>query len=220
MLLSSRFYNVTRLYGQRGLSLIVVMIALIIMSIGAVGLIRMVDTGTLVAGNLAFKQSTTSAADGAAERGVAWIQNAVDLTADNEAQGYYASSLTTLDVTGKSSLATRALVDWNDDDCAYAASGSFTSCKKASPEELNGDYRTRYIIARMCKTTGSIDSAVNSCAKPINLSSQSTGKGSVDYSTPGASVKSSLPYYRLVVRSVGPRNTISFTETYVHFHPL
>ena len=56
--------------GESGMSLMVVMVALVIMSIGAIGLIRMVDTSALVAGNMAFKQSTTSTADGAAERGI------------------------------------------------------------------------------------------------------------------------------------------------------
>jgi type IV pilus assembly protein PilX len=205
---------------ERGMSLMVVMVALVIMSIGAIGLIRMVDTSALVAGNMAFKQSTTSTADGAAERGISWIQNAADLTVDNANQGYYASSLTELDVTGKSSVVTRALVDWSSDDCAYAASGTFSSCKKASPEIISGDYRTRYVIARMCKTAGSIDASGNSCVKPIQLSSVDPGKGAQDYTTPGVAIKSSLPYYRLIVRSVGPRNTVSLTETYVHFEPL
>lgn len=206
--------------GESGMSLMVVMVALVIMSIGAIGLIRMVDTSALVAGNMAFKQSTTSTADGAAERGIQWIQNAADLTVDSANQGYYASSLTELDVTGKSSAVTRALVDWSGDDCAYAASGTFSSCKKASPEIISGDYRTRYIIARMCKTAGSIDASGNSCVKPIQLSSVNPGKGAQDYTTPGVAVKSSLPYYRLIVRSIGPRNTVSLTETYVHFEPL
>lgn len=205
---------------ERGMSLMVVMVALVIMSIGAIGLIRMVDTSALVAGNMAFKQSTTSTADGAAERGISWIQNAADLTTDNANQGYYASSLTELDVTGKSSAVTRALVDWSGDDCAYAASGTFSSCKKASPEIVSGDYRTRYVIARMCKTAGSIDASGNSCVKPILLSAADGGRGAQDYTTPGVTVKSSLPYYRLIVRSIGPRNTVSLTETYVHFEPL
>lgn len=216
---SSRHQGVVR-DGERGMSLMVVMVALVIMSIGAIGLIRMVDTSALVAGNMAFKQSTTSTADGSAERGIQWIQNAADLTTDNANQGYYASSLTELDVTGKSSAVTRALVDWSGDDCAYAASGTFSSCKKASPEIVSGDYRTRYVIARMCKTAGSIDASGNSCVKPILLSAADGGRGSQDYTTPGVTVKSSLPYYRLIVRSVGPRNTVSLTETYVHFEPL
>lgn len=205
---------------QYGMSLMVVMVSLVILSIGAVGLIRMVDTSSLVAGNMAFKQSTTITADSATERALLWMQNAADLTVDNAGQGYYATSLTELDVGGKSAVTTRAIVDWSGDNCAYAATGSFSSCRTPSPEVTFGDYTTRFIIARMCKLSGSIDASGNSCIKPIKLTLQSGGKGANDYGAPGAKPVSSLPYYRVVVRSVGPRNTISFTETYVHFEPL
>jgi Tfp pilus assembly protein PilX len=205
---------------EAGLSLIIVMMALIVMAIGAIGLIRMVDTGSLIAGNLAFKQSTTSAADGSVERAIQWLQGASDLTIDNTTQGYYATSLPTLDVTGKSTVATRVIIDWNGDGCAYAASGSYSTCKVPFSDVVNGDYKTSYLITRMCKITGSISATGNSCAKPVAMSQGTTSKGSVDYNNSGESPQSSLPYYRIVVRSVGPRNTTSFTETYVHFYPL
>lgn len=205
---------------QYGMSLMVVMVSLVVLSIGAVGLIRMVDTSSLVAGNMAFKQSTTITADSATERALLWMQGAADLTTDNAAQGYYATSLTDLDATGRSAVVTRALVDWEDNNCAFAATGSFASCRAPSPAVTAGDYTTRFIIARMCKLTGSIDGAGNSCIKPIKMTMASGGKGAIGYSEPGSTPVSALPYYRVIVRSIGPRNTISFTETYVHFEPL
>lgn len=48
---------------QRGIVLFFALIALVAMSLAAVALIRSVDTATLVAGNLAFKQSTINSAD-------------------------------------------------------------------------------------------------------------------------------------------------------------
>lgn len=206
---------------QHGLSLIVVMLALVVMAIGAIGMIRMVDTSSLVAGNLAFRQSATISTDASAERAILIIKNATDLTQDDANVGYYATSLSTLDVTGKSSTSnTRVLIDWNDDSCAYATAGSYASCKRPSPANTADGYQTRYLITRMCKTTGSVNATGNGCAKPVALSSQSSGKGSLDYASSGVSAKSALPYYRIVVRSVGPRNAVSFTETYVHFYPL
>ncbi|WP_293777769.1 hypothetical protein [uncultured Oxalicibacterium sp.] len=208
------------LFRQRGVSLIVVMLALVVMAVGAIGMIRMVDTSSLVAGNLAFRQSTTISTDASAERAILWIRNATDLTLDSESAGYYATNLSTLDVTGKSTSSTRVLIDWNGDSCAYATAGTYASCKRPSEENESDGYKTRYLITRMCKTTGSVNASGNGCAKPVALSSQSTSKGSLDYASAGVSAKSALPYYRIIVRSVGPRNAVSFTETYVHFYPL
>ena len=52
---------------QRGVVLFLTLVALLAMSLAAVALIRSVDTSTLIAGNLAFKQSAMSSANGAVE---------------------------------------------------------------------------------------------------------------------------------------------------------
>jgi len=48
---------------QRGVVLFVALIALVVMSLAAVALIRSVDTATIIAGNLAFRQSATTSSD-------------------------------------------------------------------------------------------------------------------------------------------------------------
>lgn len=206
---------------QRGIALIFVLIALVLMSVAAVGLIRMVDTGNLVVGNLAFKQSTTAAADGSANNAIAWLQlNTAGMTLHNTnpALGYYATSLSELDITGRSETATRVLVDWNDDDCAYAAANSYATCIAAAEENSVDGYTTSYVITRVCKTAGDPNAGGNSCARPIsNGDREPPQKGAPDYTNYERFGTTAGPYFRIVVRAQGPRNTVSFTETYVHF---
>lgn len=206
---------------QRGVSLLIVMVALVLMSLAAVGLIRMVDTGSLIVGNLAFKQSTTSSADVAVQTGIDWLQGRLTgatLFTNNTGAGYYASSLEELDITGKSSRASRVLVDWNDDDCAYAVENSFASCIAPTIPVSNNGYTTSYVITRMCKTEGDPNAVGNNCAKPVaNSGSDSPKRGEIKYGDDKRFNTVSGPYFRVVVRSEGPRNTVSFTETYVHF---
>lgn len=205
---------------QKGVSLFIVLIAMVLMSLAALGLIRMVDTGTLVVGNLAFKQGATSAADRGAEAAISWLQanaSGSTLDADNAAVGYYATSLSALDVTGKSSNTSRALVNWDDDGCAYATGGTYTSCIAASAESTANGYTTRYVITRMCKTAGDQAATGNSCAKSISTSTYSPEKGGISYPDPEHASLTTTPYFRVIVRSEGPRNTMSYTETYVHF---
>jgi len=58
---------------QRGVVLFFTLIALLAMSLAAVALIRSVDTSSMIAGNLAFKQSATNAGDAGIEAAVAWL---------------------------------------------------------------------------------------------------------------------------------------------------
>lgn len=206
---------------ERGISLLIVMIALALMSLAAAGLIRMVDTGTLVVGNLAFKQSTTSVADNSAEAAITWLQanNAgTTLFTNNAGLGYYASSLATLDASGKSANSARVLVDWKSDGCAYASSGTYVSCVTPATAAAANGYTTRYLITRMCKAEGDPNAGTNGCAKPVATSNaQSPKRGELKYGEDKRFATAAGPYFRVVVRAEGPRNTVSFTETYVHF---
>ena len=54
---------------QRGVVLLLTLIILVAMTLASIGMMRSVDTATVVAGNLAFKQSTAYAADGGTSTG-------------------------------------------------------------------------------------------------------------------------------------------------------
>lgn len=203
---------------QRGMSLLFSLLALAALSLAAVALIRSVETGSLVMGNIGFKQDATAAASQAAESAITWLRANVgtNLHTDKAASGYYAASRESLDVTGQgSTAATRAVVDWGGDQCdAYE---SFGSCIQPSAQlSLNGGAnRARYLITRLCNEEG--DPAVKDCAFPMRSATTSGGnKGVVDYKAGKAAVAvTTLQYYRIVVRSQSARGTVAFTETIV-----
>jgi len=205
---------------QRGLSLLFALLALAAMMLAAVALVRSVDSGTIVLGNLGFKQDATAAADRAADAAVLWLKNTTkDLSVDHVADGYYASSQDSLDPTGQVTSATNklAIVDWDRDGCAGVTAGTYASCTRTpvDPTPYNG-VSTRYVITRLCPNNGSAGSG-NACAQVIK-SSTSTAKdqGGFDYGKSSTLLeKAYAPYYRVIVRSVGARNTVSYTETIV-----
>jgi type IV pilus assembly protein PilX len=203
---------------QRGLSLLFALMALAAMSLAAAALVRSVDTGALVIGNLGFKQDATAAAAQGAEQAITWLQDnmGTNLQTDQPTKGYYAASRDMLDVTGQN-LAdpTRAVVDWVKDDCdSYA---SYGSCITASAElTLNdGANHARYVITRLCATEG--NPSLVDCAFPFRSATSSGGnKGMVDYKVGRAVVAvSTQQYYRIVVRAQSARGTVAFTETIV-----
>ena len=205
---------------QRGLSLLFALMALVALSLAAVALIRSVDTGGKIMGNLGFKQDATVSADQAAEQAIAWLitHAGATLETDVPASGYYGVSLDALDVTGRGSTsATRSVVDWKGDGCASYASGSYGLCKKASDEiTINGTNKARYVIMRLCRTEGPPDTS--DCAVPIDApTTSSSNKGDCSFykDCHATLAVAAGQYYRIVVRSQSARGTVAFTETIV-----
>src|SRR5207247_3377787 len=151
--------------------------------------------------------------------------------ADIPTKGYYASSLDDLDPTGSTHDVSLAIIDWDEDNCASAPSGTYSgTCKTASPKVAIKDPSgknvigsAKYLIARLCSAPGS-PTGVDAGGKPIVCSKPPTagtstaeGRGEIggkSYMRPDVTVVG--PYYRIVVRAVGGRNTVSSTETIVH----
>jgi type IV pilus assembly protein PilX len=207
---------------SRGISMLFALLALVALSLAAVGLVRSVGTGSLVMGNLSFKKDTTGSSDRGADAAIAWLlANAGGTTLDNDVTtaGYYATSKDSLDPTGRNTTANpRALVDWNNDNCA-TASGSFSACLDVAAPTTIGQNSVNWIITRLCATTGSKDLVSNSCAATLTSGiADDANSSGLDYTQPGVLTSgSAVPYYRIVVRTVGGRNTVSYTETIVHF---
>ena len=214
---------------QRGVSLLFALLTLVALLLSTLALVRSVDTSNMLAGNIAFKQDATAAADQAARQAIAWLVNNTASLNTDASSGYYASTLELdgstvkppVDVTGRQQASnSRQLIDWDGDGCKYATSGTFTSCSVMSSglDDINGN-KARYVIFRLCSKPGDItkDNTIN-CATPLKSSSSgSTSKEACDYKGCPIGVSGIQPYYRVVVRVKGARNTTSFTETIVHF---
>ncbi len=207
---------------QRGISLLFALIALAALSLAAVALVRSVDGGAALMGNLGFKQDATATSHQAAELAITWLSSQTGnttLEADVEAQGYYATSLDALDATGSdTAAATRVAADWDGDNCASVV-GTLTRCLRASTVLTVNGNNARYVITRLCAIAGATSAAGNSCAVPLSTTAAAdSNRGGLDYTRPhGFSGASGGAYYRIVVRTAGARNTRSYTETIVHF---
>lgn len=211
---------------QRGVSLLFSLMALVVLSLGAVALLRSVDTGLLVLGNLGLKQDALAAGSAGTEAAITWLQvnGGVTLEADQRGQGYSAVAITAMDPTGRS-VATAAtslvLVDWASNGCAVSGIGGRPLvCVPASPEiAVRGGNKVRYVITRLCAAAGPPD-ATNDCVAPLvtDVSGTSNERGSLSYSSAYRTSLTSLgTYYRIVTRTEGVRGTVSYTETLVHF---
>lgn len=222
---------------SRGVVLIFSLLALLVLTFTALALVRSVNTGALVIGNLALKQDATASSDLAAEDAIDWLTvnaGSTILNANATANGYYATAYPNLDPTNRTPTVTaRAVVDWDGDSCASYVSGSFTGgClapttsvalgnKGAGNDASSGTVviSAKYVVTRLCNSALAPDNATNVCSFPlVNTTSTSIVRGALDYQTSARfSAASASPYFRIVVRTVGARNTVTYTETIVHY---
>jgi type IV pilus assembly protein PilX len=205
---------------QSGASLLFALITLVALALAATALVRSVDTGAIVLGNLGSRQATTAAADKATQRAIIWLSTAANLSVNDPASGYFATSLDGYDVTGfQGSDPARALVNWDvDGTCSYASSGTCVGATTPGPAiAVDASTTARYLITRLCKTTGDYSTVGQACASPPKLKERANERrGQVNYSQQSQNMSSPVPYFRIVVRVVGPRNATSFTETIVN----
>lgn len=205
---------------QAGASLIFALITLVSMMLAAIALVRSVDSGSRILGNIGFQQDATASAERATREATTWLTaDGRDLTVNSSAspaEGYYANAPINLDVTGQlGSPSTHTLVNWGDNNCG----GSYVACltPKNSGAVSNGN-TAQYIIFRLCQSTGAL--STSNCAQPLTSSGgdpSSNGACSAGGGKCAAEGAATGQYFRIVVRVTGSRDTTSFTETIVQY---
>jgi len=180
---------------QAGVVLFIALIALIVMSLAAVALIRSVDTNTMIAGNLSFKQSALISADSGVETALSWL--GVDRNLDNNiiSSGYYASF----------SEDAKALADGNNAKPATGA--NITAGLDSSGNTI------RYVIERMCKNTGAANTS-HCLYGPAGEDENS--KSNCDLSNPCVGEPTGALLYRITTKVTGPKNTVSYSQAFVY----
>jgi len=218
---------------QRGVSLLFALLTLVALLISSLALVRSVDTNALMVGNIGFKQDATAAADQATRAAIAWMTaKKNELNTDAAVSGYRASNQEfendgvtprpPVDVTGQmlSGSANRQLIDWDLDNCRGAVPGSFTGCTIVPVNGADvGGNKVRYVIFRLCSKAGDyVTDTTIQCAKYAGTSVAGvTDQGDLSYVGRPEDIAEASPYFRILVRVAGARNTTSYTETIVHF---
>lgn len=185
---------------QRGLILFIALIVLVAMSLAGIALMRSVDTNVLIAGNLVFRQGTTSLADVGVEAARTWISsNSASLSTDQPSgfTAYWANWQSGKDYIGSTTS--------TSDDYNWSTAQTATSPDPA--------YSIAYVIHRMCDAAGAPADVNCMRATTSGGSSASAGgtKGTVTYGSQALPGTSTI-FYRVTVRVIGPRNTTSFVQ--------
>jgi len=214
---------------QQGVVLLIALIVLVAMTLAGIGMMRSVDTGALISGNLAFKQATTQAGDRATNDAytalMAVAVNATDkqiLALANGSPcpagvnvalcpggvtnlpGYAPTPLNACEVTN--TCANPAQIQW------WNTAANWNNAPAVNVLDANGGTvaTVNYLIHRMCTATGA--TIGNTCQLAAGTSSGSGCSKAVG-GTP--CFATNTVYYRITARAQGPRNTTSYTQTLV-----
>jgi len=143
--------------------LFIALIVLVAMSLAGVALMRSVDTGTVVAGNMAFKQAAIMVADRGTQEAVKWLSDnsgGTTLQMTNTSKGYF------------SSRPPGAEPDWFRPD-----SWTESVAVNGGTPDASGNV-VRYVIHRMCTQPDAAYNATapaNECAMYFPTGSGTTG---------------------------------------------
>lgn len=212
------FHTPSRIYRQKGVVLFFTLIALVVMSLAALALVRSVDTGAMVAGNMAFKQSATTSADAGVEAAIAWLEvvnraNAAKnvildpshaFNKDDPANGYYSSLDSNLNVFGTSGL---KHISWDNSGGDNMLLG-----------RDRADNEVRYIIQRICRVANVIaqDAGCLYSADMLQTNSKAVQLPSEYCNSTDCPFVGQSPQYVITVRVLGPRDTISFVQSFAY----
>lgn len=204
---------------ERGVVIFISLIVLVAMTLAGIALVRSIDTATIIAGNLAFKQTTTQSADAGTESGITWIgshSSGTTLYTASAADGYYANWMEACDLTGNVTPSD-STDDVNWDGTNSGNSNCNAKAKAVASSMLATGYSASYVIHRMCDADGNPNSTTIYCAtfKDTSTSSAGSTKGGGSY---GSTPLPSAPkyYYRITTRVVGPRNSVSFVQAVIY----
>ena len=187
---------------QNGVVLFIALIVLIAMSLAGVALWRSIGTGVLIAGNVAMQRGAVSSSDGGIEAARMWLLNASPTTlAVDQPQGFLSNWDERFDAT---------TFDWDN------LGMPVTNFGQAAGDPDAAGFSTRYVVHRMCKLPNTGHNAPNQQCLTVSLSgSSSSSRGGGSY---GATPLSGTIYiyYRVTARALGPRNTVSYTQSIMY----
>lgn len=201
---------------QDGVVVFIALIAVLVLSLAAVALLRSTDTAGVISGNVAFKEAATAAADTGAERAFNALPTLAKI--DVDVANTYFRLMQPVDTAGIPST----INNWASVPCYDTAGGSATI--DCTDESL---YRVQYVIDRLCtvapSTTDPLTLLTSKCVagQPFSAGGDAAGSDNNSHAqttnvfgslTPPPPTRPTI-HYRVTVRVLGPRSTVSIVQT-------
>ena len=232
---------------QRGMVLLIALIVLVAMTLAAIGMMRSVDTTTVIAGNVAFKQTTLQSADQGISTAYSALLSIANVGTDKAVlnsnhgspcpagvsaylcagvninfPGYAATPINTCEIYNTCPVA-------NDpsghcalfNTCSFGSGMSnynWSNAPQITVTDANGNAiaTVSYLIQRMCTTADLGPNDIAPSGANICQKYQETGASAPGSHAVGSFVFTNMSvFYRITSKSVGPRNTVAYSQSLV-----
>jgi Tfp pilus assembly protein PilX len=200
---------------QRGVVLFVALIMLVAMTIAAISIVRAIDTGNVIAGNLAFKEASLHATDIGIESAMSVLPTIISTSLENN-QTPDASTGATAPTywyfaSQRKTDPTSSLPQNESYDSANTSAGTSIDWNRVPPLPAIGvsGYEVRMVIDRLCVGPPPVTDIQGKC-----ISDKDAGGGSKRADAP-VFTSSTRVYYRVTVQSRGPKNSMSIAQATV-----
>lgn len=184
--------------GQRGVVLIIALVALIFLMIGGAALFRSVQNSTDMAGNVAFKRELANHAERALAQVLRRFNESAITTDTTQPEQNYSAQLLPSGAVGVPDLLLN--------DVAFDAAGM----RAEDIVDAEAGVTVRYLIDRQCTAPGIFDAA-----RCTLVEEQLRDKGGTAWQRKPAGGSGAV--YRVSIRVTGPRQTQSFFQSTLAF---
>lgn len=178
---------------QHGVVLFIALIVLVAMSLAGVALWRSIGTGVLISGNIALQRGAVTSSDGGMETARAWLMG---------------QSPTTLNSTQP----TGYISNW--DERFDATTFDWDTLSTPVTTDAAG-FATQYVVHRLCKLPNVGTNAPSQQCLTVTVAGGSSSRGGGGYGQTPLSGTTYI-YYRITSRALGPRNTVSYTQSIMY----
>jgi len=196
---------------QRGVVLFFALISMLAIMLAAVALIRSVDTSTMIAGNLAFKQAATTSGDAGTEAAIAWL--AATQTANN-AKNILNDPTHALNISD----ATKGYYSATDPGLNLFADAPWNAITGIPQVTDSSGNTIRYLVQRSCRNPNvaiqNADCLFSGAIQDANGQNIPLPQDVCD--GPGCPVAGQTPMIRITSRVKGPKNTLSYVQAFVY----
>jgi type IV pilus assembly protein PilX len=181
---------------QNGVVLFIALIVLVAMSLAGVALWRSIGTGVLIAGNIAIQRGAVTSSDRGIEAARTWLMNQTPTVLNSDQTRAYVSS-------------------WDNRFDATTFNWDALGSAVTAADTDGAGFTTQYVVHRLCSLPNAGHNAPNQQCLTLSVAGGSSGRGGGSYGVLPLSGTTYI-YYRITSRAVGPRNTVSYTQSIMY----
>lgn len=188
---------------ERGIVLIIALVILAAMTLGGLGLMRSMETATMIATNVSFQQDALLSSDEGLESAICWLESQTDLNSPNTAMGYSAFTV------ANENLPNDPIALWQYLTNTYSTyTLPYNLCITNGSTKLP-DNGIAFSIQRLCDATTAF------CINPSGSGSNADGENQAAGEDTLGNINNSV-FYRITIKVTGAKNTTSYVQAIVN----